>query len=670
MRTLPALPALLLAAAPAAQPVDTTTVVVGTEVTNTIDRRLFGQFMERPNWTLETGPEAAYDEATGTLAAGVIDAMRTMDIPVIRWPGGTGIDHMNWTDMIDNAPDREEPGRPISRGWGDPVSNDFGMDEALDLTESLGAETILVVNLLDALAERKTVEEAALHAAGLVAYANAEVGADLPEGMPDYPAIREQNGRAEPWDVRYVQIGNETWLYRDEDGQIMLPQTGSVDPEVKARYFASLRAYIDAIRAVDPDIEVIVDGHTGDTNDELQDRYGDEIDYVAVHTYYPWRISSVSVDGTPVDDARAFMMDPANREAIWQAMVAPRRLADDGTAATDAWIFDRARATGYPVAVTEWNYNTWIDVSGNGVGDSGGVYDPMGARGLGAMTMLHELMRWDGDIALATQSMLVGERWLIAAIRYVPTADITFRNVSGIGMGLYSRLHGTERVALTHDGLATYDQPLGLSAIQPKDDVAFLDPVVTRSADSVYVHLINRRYASTDTSLVRLDLSAYPEVAATATHHTMHVLTGFGVPQGDNPYEGAWVTTDEVPVGAGNVVEFRVPPHSVSVVAIARSGGTAAERGPEGFRVGPPRPNPARDAVAFEVDLAAPAAVGAVVYDVLGRAVLEVTPRPLAAGRQSVRVPTAALPAGVYVVRLAAEGEPALRAARTVTVVR
>ena len=670
MRTLPALLALLLAAAPAAQPVDTTTVVVGTEVTNQIDRRLFGQFMERPSWNLEYGPENAYDPATGTLEADVIEAIRSMDIPVIRWPGGSFIDYWNWTDMISNAPDRDDPERPVSTSYGDPVTNDFGMDEALTLIEGLGAETILVTNLGDAMFERKTVEEAALHAAGLVAYANAEVGADLPEGMPDYPAIRAQNGRQASWGVRYVQIGNETWLFRDANGNPLLPETRPVDPVVKARYFAALRAYIDAIKAVDPDIEIIVDGHTEDTNDELQARYGDDIDYVAVHMYYPWRIDSVSLNGTPVDDAREFMMDRDNREAVWQAMVAPRRLAGDGTAATDTWFLNRARQTGYPIAVTEWNYNTWIDVSGNGIGDSGGVYDPMGARGLGAMSMLHEMMRWDGDIALATQSMLVGEKWQIAAIRHLPEVDVTFRNVTGIGSGLYSRFHGTERVAVTHDGLATYDQPLGLSGIRPKSDVAFLDPVVTRSDDSLYVHLINRRYADGDTSLVRLDLSAYGEVASTATQHTMHVLTGFGTPQGDNPYEGAWVTTDDVPVGAGNVVELRVPPHSVSVVAVGRSRSTSAAQGPEGFRVGPPRPNPARGAVTLEVALAEPAVVGAVVYDVLGRAVVEVAPRAVAAGTQSVRVPTADLPSGTYVVRLTAEGARTLRAARTVTVVR
>ncbi|MCH8525548.1 MAG: hypothetical protein LAT79_00115 [Kiritimatiellae bacterium] len=49
---------------------------------------------------------------------------------MVRFPGGTDVDKMNWTDMIDNAPDRESPERPVSiGGHGDVVTNRFGFDE-------------------------------------------------------------------------------------------------------------------------------------------------------------------------------------------------------------------------------------------------------------------------------------------------------------------------------------------------------------------------------------------------------------------------------------------------------------------------------------------------------------------------------------------------------------
>ena len=52
--------------------------------------------------------------------------------------------------------------------------------------------------------------DAGVHAAGQVAYCNAKQGASLPPGMPDWPAIRTQNGYPEPFGVKYWQIGNET----------------------------------------------------------------------------------------------------------------------------------------------------------------------------------------------------------------------------------------------------------------------------------------------------------------------------------------------------------------------------------------------------------------------------------------------------------------------------
>ena len=208
-------------------------LTVHDRVLNEVDHRLFGQFLERPSWGGETGPEAAVDPATGRLQSDVFRLLQTMQIPVLRFPGGTDVDYMDWTDMIDNAPGRA-PGasRPVSVGHGgDEVTNDFGIDEALELAEDLDAEMVLVVNLGDAVLARTTIEEAARHAAGLVAYANAEVGEALPEGMPNWPGIRAQNGRETPYGVRYFEIGNEVWLFDHPDAEGKLyPRRGAVEP--------------------------------------------------------------------------------------------------------------------------------------------------------------------------------------------------------------------------------------------------------------------------------------------------------------------------------------------------------------------------------------------------------------------------------------------------------
>ncbi len=309
---------LLLAAPLAAQPVDTTTFTISTAVVGTLDSRLFGQMAERPSWggkRQETGPEAAWDDASGGLDSSVVRLIDQMDIPVVRWPGGTDVDHMNWTDMIDNAPDRDDPDRPMSIGrTGESVSNRFGVDEALTLFTGQGSEIILVANLRDALAGFKTIEEAARHAAGMIAYANAPVGADLPDGMPDWPAIRAQNGRTEPWRVDYFQIGNETWLHRDADGEILIPNEGEISLEIKERYFDSIHAYIAAVRAVDPSIRIIVDGSMDAVIGDFRSQFGDALDYVSIHQYYPWSMRTVVAQTDTVADARSWAEAIRTRE--------------------------------------------------------------------------------------------------------------------------------------------------------------------------------------------------------------------------------------------------------------------------------------------------------------------------------------------------------------------
>jgi alpha-L-arabinofuranosidase len=104
-------------------------------------------------------------------------------------------------------------GRPVSRGKdGKAITNRFGLEEYFALQKELGNQTILVVNLRDALVKKRPLAEAARIAAGMVAYTNAEVGQRLPAGMVDWPAVRAKNGRLAVQRVKYFQLGNEAWL--------------------------------------------------------------------------------------------------------------------------------------------------------------------------------------------------------------------------------------------------------------------------------------------------------------------------------------------------------------------------------------------------------------------------------------------------------------------------
>ena len=542
-------------------------ITVSDRALHAVDHRLFGQFLERPSWSgdaKETGPERAFDPETGGLDPRVQALVDEMAIPVIRWPGGTDIDYMDWTDMIDNAPGRLEPGRPASVGHeGDTVTNRFGMDEGLDAIEAAGAETILVVNLLDGVNGTRTARDAALHAAGLVAYAAAPVGAALPEGMPDWPALRARNGRAEPWAVRYVQIGNEWFAWEDDDSAFPYPRAGAVDPAAKERLFDALDQTIAAVHAVLPEAEIIVEGMVGDVTAEVRERLGSRVDYLAVHHYHPWGLRRVAL-GTGDEerelDLDAFVRDPANAEAVWTAWTAPREVDSLGLAVLPARWHRRAVAEGYPVAVTEWNWNGWWVAP-----DADPAVGTPYAKGIGAASYLFEMMRRGDEIALATQSLLVGFEWDIAGIA-VPDGGVPYRRPTAQITAFLSAHHGTELLALQHSTIPTTPQPYAMGgAIFPKPAVALVEPLATRGADSLYVHLLNRSFATPQP--VRLDLSAYAGLGG-AVHHRLLGSTRGEPGQGRDPREQAWTESSAVQVDGAALV-LTLPPASLSTVAIA-----------------------------------------------------------------------------------------------------
>ena len=122
----------------------------------------------------------------------VVEALKEMKIPVLRWPGGCFADEYHWMDGI--GP-KEKRKRIINTHWGGVVEdNSFGTHEFLNLCELIGCEPYISLNVGSG-----SVEEAAKW----IEYMNA---ADGPMAK-----LRKQNGREEPWHVKYIGIGNEAW---------------------------------------------------------------------------------------------------------------------------------------------------------------------------------------------------------------------------------------------------------------------------------------------------------------------------------------------------------------------------------------------------------------------------------------------------------------------------
>ncbi len=552
----------LLAAAPAGgADADEIRFIVGRTPRHKIDSRLFGHFMERASWG-EPGPEGALVPGTRRLQPSVVERLREMHIPIVRFPGGTDVDYIDWFDMIDNVPGRKGAGRPVTVGHrGGRITNDFGLDEFLRLWEDLKVPPLLVVNFRDGFLKKKPLAEAARHEAAKVAYCNAAVGAKLPEGMRDWPAVRAANGHAKPYGVRYWEIGNETWAFADA-----LRRQGLSDERIAKWYVECLTATIDAMRAVDPEIEILVDVQLEGSKKiqvtrRIRETLGDRVQYFVSHTYVPWGIRKIERDGREVP------VESLTAEDIWNAWVAVPQMDPDGLSTFDCHALRQARRLGYPLAVTEWNWNGWWALGRRGGPGKGPALDSSFAKGVGAAGYLHAFMRQGDAIAMACQSMLVGNRWGITCVRadsegkapayFMPTGQVTM---------FYARHHGDRLLEVKGENVPTYAQPYRMQGLAPKRRVAYVDAVATADDRRICFHAINRHFGRD--LPVSIDLTNYDKIDKAATHRILEGRLSDGPAEGQPRQIGRF--RNETVALDGKVLRVTLPKRSVSIVEIPR----------------------------------------------------------------------------------------------------
>ena len=459
------------------------TVTIGDTPLHPVSDLLFGQMIEHTD-AEEPGPEVFYDSATGTLRPDVLACCRELAPSIVRFPGGACVEfeRSDWTSLIANAPS------------GTPQRKRYGYDQFLRMTEESGWQVVLPLNVREALWDPGHWESRVLHACGLVAYANARAGAPLPEGMPDWGALRGRNGRQEPFNVKYIQLGNE-W---NAHWGAMAKESGLNEPaEQVAHAKRVLLRMCERIRAIDPRVTIITDGVFWDQAHERRLRmlYEDgairkATDLLAIHSYRPWSVdrTAVTVNGRPVDPAA--LPD----ETMWRALVSVPDMDEQGqsTFTRESSMIGRAfalaKAHGWPVAMTEWNLNAFGF-------DDHRVLRSIWAKGVGAAGYLHALMRAGDRISLATQSMMLGASWGINSVRVsLGGQGEAYLQPTGALIRFYRDHCGRERLETSVEGQELYVQPVRMGNISDPAPGAFLDVTATRDRSRTFVHLINRRF--------------------------------------------------------------------------------------------------------------------------------------------------------------------------------
>lgn len=161
-----------------------------------IDRNIFGQFAEHLGSGVYGGVWVGKDSSipnTRGIRKDVVEALKAIKTPNVRWPGGCFADEYHWRHGIGPIENRR---KTINSNWGGAVEpNTFGTDEFMDFVGQIGAEAYVSVNVGSG-----TVQEAAEWVEYMTADPKTTMGKE-----------RAANGHPEPYKVKYLGIGNESW---------------------------------------------------------------------------------------------------------------------------------------------------------------------------------------------------------------------------------------------------------------------------------------------------------------------------------------------------------------------------------------------------------------------------------------------------------------------------
>lgn len=191
--------------------------VLLSEPIGTIAPALHGQFAEHLGELVYPGVWVGEDSAlpnVNGIRSDVVEALRRLNIPVLRWPGGCFADDYHWRDGI--GPRDQRPSR-LNTHWGmAPEPNDFGTHEFMAFAKALGATPYFASNLGSGTAAemREWIE-----------YCNHPGGTTLSEE-------RRANGEEAPFGIEWWGIGNENWGCG-----------GSMSPEHYAEEYARFRTF-------------------------------------------------------------------------------------------------------------------------------------------------------------------------------------------------------------------------------------------------------------------------------------------------------------------------------------------------------------------------------------------------------------------------------------------
>lgn len=229
-----------------------------------VDKRIYGSFIEHLGRAVYGGiyqPDSPLSDEQG-FRKDVLELIRNIDVPVIRYPGGNFVSGYHWEDGV--GPKADRPAK-LDLAWSVIESNQFGLNEFMDWAKKANTTPMMAVNL-----GTRGVEDAK----NIVEYCNIEKGSY-------YSDLRRKHGYEAPHNIKLWCLGNEM------DGPW---QMGHKTADEYGRLAAEAGRIM---RMVDPSIELVACGSSGlgmptfaSWEATTLEHCYDQVDYLSLHQYY------------------------------------------------------------------------------------------------------------------------------------------------------------------------------------------------------------------------------------------------------------------------------------------------------------------------------------------------------------------------------------------------
>ena len=429
-----------------------------------VDKRIYGSFIEHLGRAVYGGiyqPDHATADEDG-LRKDVLELVKDLNVPVIRYPGGNFVSNFFWEDSVGPLSERKPR---LDLAWRSLEPNTFGLGEFARWTEKAGADIMMAVNL----GTRGTAD-----ACNLLEYCN------HPSGTK-YSDLRIKHGIKDPYNIKLWCLGNEM------DGEWQLGK------KTMHEYGRVAQETAKAMKLIDPSIELVSCGsslNTMATFPEWEAQSLDEtyeyVDYISLHQYFDGHEKPVESFLAQADEMSDYIRTVTS---VCDYIKAKKRSSRQLSISFDEWgVWTRASKE----TVRECDERPWQKA----MPISEMVYSFQDALLFGGMLLA--ILKHADRVKIACQSLLTNVSAMIMTEKgggvWLQPIYYPFADTAAYG-------HGN-----VMDCRVTSD-----SVFYEKKEIPLLDTAAVENGDEMVVFMINR--SPSEEMEVSLDLQGYEAVA-------------------------------------------------------------------------------------------------------------------------------------------------------------